>query len=639
MSAAISVSPTHAFGPLRRALDWNGWKLLRALPRLDAPFSGALLLATVATVAAPLGVTIVTGRLVGAVPAAVHSGINSPAGTILVRWVAVISALFVVEQLLGPLNTLVRARLQHNVDVRLREQLLEAATAPPGIAVVEDPAFQDQVGLAGGVGAVQATPGRAAVALAGVGARQATVAGAALILAAFSWWLALGLAAFYTFLYIRLRKSIRGATSVFVEQSEEMRRATYLRDLASTPAAAKEIRVFGLAGWIIQRQRDSWLGAIRQAWVARANGLPLTLGLMVVAGAANCGVFVLLGRAAIDGRLTIASLVIYASAALQMLGMISVTDDDQAIDYGLAALPALRRAQGLASAAVPAPGGRDDLTGLPAREIRFEGVSFRYPGTEKDVYTNLNLTITAGRSLAIVGANGAGKTTLVKLLARLYEPTSGRITVDGIDLREMDPWAWQRHVSAVFQDFVRFPMTARENVEAGGIHRAGDSDLLARVSSEAGLDRLVEGLPRGWDTVLSREYRDGSDLSGGQWQRVALARALFGLDAGAGLLVMDEPTANLDVRSEAAVFDRLLEFTRSRTTILISHRFSTVRRADRICVLSEGRIIEEGTHVDLVARGGAYAEMFRLQAVQFDAAVMDEELQEEPPVTEAALHA
>jgi ATP-binding cassette subfamily B protein len=591
--------------------------MVRALPGLDRRFSIALLAVSVGGILVPLGITVVTGVLVGAVPAAIHDGLGSVAGRRLIELVLVAGALFVTEQLLGPLTALVRFRLQVNVDVSLREQLLVAATTPPGVRLIEDAAFQDQVGLAQGVGPAGATPGKAAGALAAVGTRLATVVGAALILAAFRWWLALGMLAFYAFVYARLRRSIRRATNIFVDQSEDMRRATYLRELATTPAAAKEIRVFALPHWILQRQRASWLGAIRKAWEVRARDLPLILALLVVAGAANFAAFLLLGRAAIAGEVSTAALVIYASATLQMLGMISVNEDDMAIDYGLAALPALRRLQQMVRAATPQAGGRVDVAELPAHEVRFEDVSFRYPGTTRDVYSGLNLTIRTGQSLAIVGPNGAGKTTLVKLLARLYEPTSGRITVDGIDLRELDPWAWQRRLAAIFQDFVRFPLTVRGNVESGAIHRAGDAQLLATAAREAGLDELVAELPRGWDTVLSREFSDGADLSGGQWQRVALARALFALDAGAGMLVMDEPTANLDVRSEAAIFDRLLDFTRGRTTVLISHRFSTVRRAQRICVLSGGRIVEDGSHDELLTLGGEYAQMFNLQAMQF----------------------
>jgi ATP-binding cassette subfamily B protein len=274
----------------------------------------------------------------------------------------------------------------------------------------------------------------------------------------------------------------------------------------------------------------------------------------------------------------------------------------------------------------------------PVEAIRFEGVSFRYTGQSADVLSGLDLEIPAGRSLAIVGANGAGKTTLIKLLCRLYDPTDGRISVDRVDLSDVDPTAWQRRVAAIFQDFVQYHLSARENVALGAPELAADEARLRAAAEKAGALDLIESLPRGWDTVLSRQYTGGVDLSGGQWQRVALARALFAVEAasrerapgaaGARVLILDEPTANLDVRAEAARYDRFLDITASLTTILISHRFSTVRRADRIVVLEGGRVVEDGSHDQLIALDGRYATMFRLQAARFadDAEPVEETL-------------
>jgi ATP-binding cassette subfamily B protein len=206
---------------------------------------------------------------------------------------------------------------------------------------------------------------------------------------------------------------------------------------------------------------------------------------------------------------------------------------------------------------------------------------------------------------------------LVKLLARLYDPLEGRITVDGIDLRDLEPAVWQRRVAAIFQDFVRYHLPARENIGLGALHLLDDQERLDRSARRAGATSVIETLPAGWDTTLSRELSDGAELSGGQWQRIALARALMAVEGGARVLVLDEPTANLDVRSEAAVYDRFLDLTAGLTSIIISHRFSTVRRADRIVVLEHGRVVEDGTHDRLVSAGGRYATMFRLQASRF----------------------
>ncbi|MEQ9004462.1 MAG: ABC transporter ATP-binding protein, partial [Pseudomonadales bacterium] len=220
--------------------------------------------------------------------------------------------------------------------------------------------------------------------------------------------------------------------------------------------------------------------------------------------------------------------------------------------------------------------------------------------------------IPAGSSLAIVGVNGAGKTTLAKLLCRLYDPQAGRITVDGVDLKDLAIDGWRSRVTAVFQDFIRFERSLRDNV-APGVPPGPDTDAaIERALAAAGATGLA-----GLDQILAKGYPGGTDLSGGQWQRVALARALFAVERGAGLVLLDEPTAQLDVRGEAEIFRRVLAATRQVTTILISHRFSTVRQADRICVLEHGRVVELGSHDELMAAGGRYRHMFELQASRF----------------------
>jgi ABC-type multidrug transport system fused ATPase/permease subunit len=258
--------------------------------------------------------------------------------------------------------------------------------------------------------------------------------------------------------------------------------------------------------------------------------------------------------------------------------------------------------------------GNRSASALPAREIRCRDLTFGYPGGPP-VLDRFDLTIPAGTSLAIVGQNGAGKTTLAKLLCRLYDPQGGAIEIDGIDLRELSLESWRSRLAAVFQDFIHFELPLRDNVAP-----AGAPDETVRAALElAGASKLAS-----LDTVLARGYEGGTDLSGGQWQRVALARALCAVREGAGLVLLDEPTAQLDVRGEAEIFDRILEATRNRTTILISHRFSTVRHADRICVLEHGRVVELGTHDELMALRGRYRTMFDLQAQRF-AATEDEE--------------
>ncbi|MGI8808908.1 MAG: ATP-binding cassette domain-containing protein [Acidimicrobiales bacterium] len=205
----------------------------------------------------------------------------------------------------------------------------------------------------------------------------------------------------------------------------------------------------------------------------------------------------------------------------------------------------------------------------------------------------------------------------MKLLSGLYDPGAGRITVDGVDLRLLDRPAWQRRVAAIFQDFVQYPFSAYDNVAVGALGRAGDRDAVEAAARRAGASDIVERLSQGWSTVLDRQFTGGADVLGGEWQRLALARALFAVGGGAGVLVLDEPTASLDVRAEADLYDRFLELTAGVTTVVISHRFSTVRRADRIVVLEDGRVVEDGTHESLVEAGGRYAHMYALQANRF----------------------
>ena len=228
---------------------------------------------------------------------------------------------------------------------------------------------------------------------------------------------------------------------------------------------------------------------------------------------------------------------------------------------------------------------------------------------------DFDLDVPAGSSLAIVGQNGAGKTTLAKLLCRLYDPQSGAIEADGVDLREIDIAAWRSRLTAVFQDFIKFELPLRDNVAPNG----APDETIQRALAKARAADLA-----GLDTILARGYEGGTDLSGGQWQRIALARALCALEMGAGVVLLDEPTAQLDVRGEAEIFERILAATRQATTILISHRFSTVRHADRICVLEHGKVIELGTHDELMARGGRYKTMFDLQAQRFNASEDEE---------------
>jgi len=246
--------------------------------------------------------------------------------------------------------------------------------------------------------------------------------------------------------------------------------------------------------------------------------------------------------------------------------------------------------------------------------ITLDHVSFKYPGTDKWVLEDISFTIHAGETVALVGANGAGKTTLVKLLTRLYDPTEGRVLLDGIDLRDFDPAEVRSRAGVIFQDYVKFQLTARENVGFGRIEAIDDQARIESAVDEAGAGSVIAELPDGYDTPLGRWFQDGQELSIGQWQKIALARAFM---RDADLLILDEPTASLDVRSEYEVFQAFHDLTAGKMAVLISHRFSSVRMADRIVVIENGRVIENGTHDTLVLAGGRYAELFDLQAASY----------------------
>jgi len=438
----------------------------------------------------------------------------------------------------------------------------------------------------------------------------------------FSWLAALGLFAGAMLIRHGTRRGLVAENVQWRANMANFREAWYFRGLALEPPAGKDIRVFGLVPWAQRRHRAAYERSWVIHWPLRRRLYTTQMGAYAAVGAALAALaLVALAHSAANGHTSLrdTAFVLQAGIVIVRLGLFFM-ESDLGTEFGMGAYGALRQfEQKAAERYSPLGSGGRDAAGLPREAIRFEQVSFAYPGSERLVLDGLDLEIPAGRSLAIVGLNGAGKTTLIKLLARLYEPTSGRITVDGVDVRELEHGSWRRQVAAIFQDFVHYELSAGENIALGDARRLGDREAVLRAAERAGAVEVIDALPAVLATPLSARYPGGVDVSGGQWQRIALSRALFSLEGGASVLVLDEPTANLDVRAEAEIFDRFVEITEGATTILISHRFSTVRRAERIVVIEDGRVVEAGTHDELLAGKGRYEELFRLQAARFAA--------------------
>ncbi|HEX4905876.1 MAG TPA: ABC transporter ATP-binding protein [Acidimicrobiales bacterium] len=608
-------------GALRRRWEASAppRALLGYLPQVDRRGTIALAVLVLLLGVLPVAFAVTSGMLIGAVPDAVEGGPGSAGADRLLRLLLLSGAAFTAIQVLGPFRLRAVWNLGWSVEIGLQQRVIAASTGPVGIAHLEDPRTLDRIAVARGIDHEWLGPTTAIEAMANIASRYLVGMGSVLVLSTWHWWFGPLVASMYVISGSRLRTGFRAVVETMYVATPSFRRANYYRDLAIEPVAAKETRIFDLGGWLRERYRESWLAAMTDVWETRKRFRAAFMVLMTMTILAKGGAFLYIGLSGARGEITLATAAVLLRAVNGLAdGFGAIGDDSVKIAQGSLGVPAalsLER-ETATNLQVDAHGIRD-AAGLPGSAITFDGVTFAYPGSDLPLFDGLDLTIEAGRSLAVVGVNGAGKTTLVKLLARLYDPQGGAITVDGIDLRELDARSWQRRIAAIFQDFVRYELPVTDNVGFGAIDLLHDRDALQRAADRAGAASVIDGLPAGWDTVLSRQYEGGSDISGGEWQRIALARALLAVEGGAGVLVLDEPTANLDVRSEARVYDSFLELTRGLTSIVISHRFSTVRRADRIVVLEHGRVVEDGTHDQLVALGGRYATMYELQASRF----------------------
>ncbi len=552
----------------------------------------------------PAGLAVATGLLVGRVEA----------GGDLTGPLVLFGVVFVASQVAPPVHQIVGTLLGHHFSSVLNERLMAATLGPDGIGHLERGDLTNDLTTARDFDLGQTGPPMF-MNMDFIAQGLATLLGgiaSALVLFGFAWWAPPLLLAAWGSTHLLLRESGVWRDRNTDEVKAARRHTNYAYDLATEPATAKEVRLFGLAPWLLDRFTGHRLHLHElQYHATRLRERPLAGALLMVL-AVNVLLLGVLAVQGYDGRLGLQSVVTYAGAAFGA-SSIAFGGLSWALDGAAAPVVAIRsleREMAIAGALSPRRPGARTTPATPSRapEIRFRDVTFTYPTGSRPVLDGFDLTVPAGASLAIVGQNGAGKTTIAKLLCRLYDPDSGSIEVDGVDLRELDLEAWRRHVAAVFQDFVRYELPLRDNVAPLGAETATLESALDRAGA-LGLADL--------DAPMAKGYPGGVDLSGGQWQRVALARAIAAVRAGADLVLLDEPTAMLDVRGESEIFRRVLAATSDTTTILVSHRFSTVRQAGLICVVEHGRAIELGSHEELMALRGRYHTMYDLQASRF----------------------
>jgi len=602
---------------LQRLTERKEWKFFAALPKADPGLAAAWWTAVLLRGILPSAFAIAMGVLVAAVQA----------GGRLAGPLALAGAIFVLLQVLSPIHQALGANLGDRTAAWLYDRLTEACVRPPGMGHLEDPRLTGDLTVARDFDLGMTGP-PLSISMDFIATGMVEMIGGvacAVILVRYAWWAPIGLVGAWLATHWLLRESAIWWDRNTDEVRGAQRDADYAYRLAVDPPASKELRLFGLAGWTIDRfiAKRTRLHELQYA-ATRLRERPIIWSVLLVVSA-NVVVFWSLASAAAEGRISLGEVVVYVQSAIGV-SMIAFGGFSWALDGAAAPVGAVLRLEPATRIAGALQSGERRASAKPARDIRLRDVTFAYPSTARGagpsapvkgaaappapapVLDHFDLTIPAGSSLAIVGQNGAGKTTIAKLLCRLYDPQSGAIEIDGVDIREFDLASWRSRVAAVFQDFMRLELSLRENVAPAG----APDDVVRAALESAGATDLAS-----LDTVLARGYANGTDLSGGQWQRVALARALAAVALGAGVVLLDEPTAQLDVRGESEIFDRLLAATRHCTTILISHRFSTVRHADRICVLEHGRVIELGTHDELMALAGRYRTMFDLQAQRF----------------------
>ena len=527
---------------------------------------GLTLLFAVGVIAASglaVGFILAIGGVVGSLPAAIDHGPGSPAARHTEAVLVVVGVLLLTQQLVAALQASTTPTLGRRVEGTVRQRVMASALAPFGVLHLEDADTAGAIYAATTLGSARNGPMLAVESMQPMLQSLLTGLGMAAVVGAFRWWLGVALAGAWLVARDCRRRDNIAQSQMIGSDVFGTRRQAYFRQLALTPDGGKELRVFGLSAWLVERFHQQWLESAQALWTVRRQSRPTLLWPVALLLVVNAGAFTVIGHAAQTGEIGLRGLTILLQATLGVAqlsepgGTILV---DPMFVHGAGTLAVATRLEQRLGTLGPQPPSTSEPVPV-ITSIGFEDVSFRYPSRPAPVLDHLDLVIPAGRSLAIVGENGAGKTTLVKLLCGLVVPSEGAITVDGEPREGLDQEAWRASLAVVFQNFTQFQLSARENVIVGLGDRPMDDAQLDDVAERAGLSPVLGDLPSGWDTPLSRQLRNGTDLSGGQWQRLALARALAAIDTGACVLVLDEPTANFDVRAEAAFYEAFLELT------------------------------------------------------------------------------
>jgi ATP-binding cassette, subfamily B, bacterial len=559
----------------------------------------------------PLALLYLTKLIVDEVAAAVvaaDAGIAFRRVAWLIGWAAFVSLIGVALRILGSLVSEVQAHLvtDHTLAVVHRK------STAVDLRFYEDPGYYDTLHRT-----QHEAPGRPTQvvnSLLRFGQSIVTALGIVVLLATVHWLLAVVLfVAVLPGLWVRMRYADR-TYRLARDRAAMERRANYTSLLLTHGHFAKDVRMAGLAPLLLQRFRE-WRAKLRDERLRLSRSRSWAdLATQTAAALAVFGSYLFIAQQTLAGMLTLGALVMYFQAVQrgqtvlqEMLGgLASLYEHNlflQSLDEFLGLEP------GIVAPPDPQPVPTPLRTGLVV-----EGVGFQYPGSSRRVLNDVSLTVRPGEMVALIGANGSGKTTLIKLLGRLYEPDAGTITLDGTDFRQFGPEDLRRNLAVVFQDFACYAFSVRDNIWFGRVQAPPDEDRIRRAATDAGFADTLARLPDGYDTQLGRLFERGCELSAGEWQKLALARAFY---SDAQLLILDEPSSALDARAEAELFTQIRRHANDRAAIVISHRFSTVRMADRIYVLDEGRIIENGTHDELMRLGGIYAHLFDIQAASY----------------------